>query len=148
MHDQWHLGLARRLVDTAQVVTPALNIIEGIVGREGTGFQRGKNRALGLIVAGINLVAVDSLASYLMGFDPQQLGYLKLAAEAGLGPNRIEELKIFTEHQGELLACRDAGSLRISPPFRVITNILGEDPDPFQTAGSDPGDSFFGRSKA
>jgi hypothetical protein len=68
---RWQEGLARRLTDTAQVIRPALNIVEGIVGREGTGFQRGRNRTLGLAVAGVNPVAVDSLTSYLMGFDPQ-----------------------------------------------------------------------------
>jgi uncharacterized protein (DUF362 family) len=28
---------------------------------------------LGLVIAGTNMVAVDSLASYLMGFDPLEL---------------------------------------------------------------------------
>ncbi len=151
LHRRWQEGLARRLVDTAQVIRPALNIVEGIVGREGTGFQRGRNRALGLVVAGVNMVAVDSLASYLMGFDPRQLVYLQLAAEAGLGTNDIHELRVYLEQDGELLPCAQVDSLRIDPPFRVISNIMGEEPDPFHLAGTvsgDPSDSFFGRSKA
>ncbi|MGE5222068.1 MAG: DUF362 domain-containing protein, partial [Omnitrophica WOR_2 bacterium] len=151
MHEQWQIGLARRLVDTAQVIHPALNIVEGIVGREGTGFQRGRNRALGLVVAGINMVAVDSLASYLMGFEPQEILYLRLAAGAGLGEIEISRLRVYTEQEGEIIACPDVARLRIDPPFRVIKNIQGEDPDPFGLAGSgivDASDTFFGKSKA
>ena len=32
MHELWQMGLARRLADTAQVLRPALNIVEGVVG--------------------------------------------------------------------------------------------------------------------
>jgi len=144
MHARWQEGLARRLVDTARVLHPALNVIEGIVGREGTGFQRGRNRSLGLVVAGINLAAVDSLASWLMGFDPQQLVFLRLAAEAGLGPNRVEALKVYTVQDGALQPCADPAALRIDPPFRVISGVKGEQIDPFQLSaqaipgGSDP----------
>ncbi len=126
MHAIWQAGLARRLIDTAQVIRPALNIIEGIVGREGTGFQRGRNRTLGLAVAGINMVAVDSLASYLMGFDPLHLVYTRLAAEAGLGQNDVHKLRVYVERDGELVLCPDIDSMRITPPFRVISGIKGE----------------------
>lgn len=150
MHELWQLGLAKRLVDTAQVIRPALTIVEGVVGREGTGFQRGQNRLLGLVVAGTNVVAVDALASYIMGFDPQALIYLKLAAEAGVGCNEVSKLKVYTEVLGDLNLCQDVETLRITPPFHVITNTLGEDPNPFQIKESvvDPSDSFFGKSHA
>lgn len=147
MHERWQEGLARRLVDTARVIRPALTLVEGIVGREGTGFQRGRNRNLGLVVAGVNLVAVDSLTSFLMGFDPQRLIYLCTAAAAGLGQDRIEMLKVYVERDGDLYRCEDLDALhalRITPPFRVISGIKGEDLDPFHLsaqafpAGNDP----------
>ena len=152
MHEAWQSGLARRLIDTAQVVRPTLNIIEGIVGREGTGFQRGRNRKLGLSIAGSNIVAVDSVASYLMGFEPSEIVYLRMASEAGLGSAQIEKLRIYTasEDQAPTLR-REPAALRVSPPFHVITNTLGEAPDPFQDESLgviDPSDTFFGKSKS
>ena len=147
MHLRWQEGLARRLVDTAQVIQPALNVVDGIVGREGTGFQRGRNRLLGLVVAGINMVAVDSLASYLVGFDPESLVYLQLAARAGLGENRVEKLNVLTARDGELRPCPSLNALRtmqVQPPFRVISGVRGEDLNPFPfdpgavPAGNDP----------
>ena len=136
MHRRWQDGLARRLVDTAQVIHPALNVVEGIIAREGTGFQRGRNRPLGLVVAGTNMVAVDSLVSYLVGFDPQSLIYLQLADQAGLGQSRVEKLNVLVSRDGDLVPCRDLATLLVQPPFRVISGILGENLSPFSF---DPG---------
>ena len=134
-HLRWQIGLARRLADTAQVIRPALNLVEGVIGREGTGFQRGRSHALGLAVAGVNMVAVDAVASYLMGFDPQQLIYLQVAAEAGLGVSELRRLRVYEEREGELIPCADLDRLRADPPFRVITNIVGENVGLFQEDG-------------
>jgi uncharacterized protein (DUF362 family) len=131
MHELWQTHLAMRLVDTAQVLRPALNIVEGVVGREGTGFQHGQNRPLGLVIAGVNVVAVDSAASWLAGFNPLELIYLKMAAAAGLGENDPARLAFYTGQAGELIRCAEPTAMRIDPPFRVIRNIMGEGPDPF-----------------
>ncbi len=125
MHECWQLGLAHRLADLAQVIQPQLNIIEGVVGRDGTGFQNGKNYTLGLAVAGINMVAVDSVASYLMGYDPQKLIYLKVAAEAGLGVNDIRQLSVYVvQEDGSIAPCPDVDTLRTQPPLRVINKVV------------------------
>lgn len=124
-HELWQDGLARRLVDTAKAVQPRLSVIEGVVGRDGTGFQRGQNFALGLVVAGLNIVAVDSVASYLMGFDPLDLVYLRVATKAGLGCNDLRHLHIYEVQDGEIVPCPDVAALRADPPFQVIRNITG-----------------------
>ena len=126
-HEAWQYGLARRLADLAQVITPSLNVIEGIVGRDGTGFRNGQNYPLGLVIAGINMVAVDSLTSAIMGFDPQELIYLKVAASIGLGCNDLRQLKVYIASGGILEICPDLGALRVHLPFQVIRGILNED---------------------
>ncbi|MHB9033437.1 MAG: DUF362 domain-containing protein [Anaerolineae bacterium] len=118
-HEYWQRGLARRLADLGQVITPRLNIVEGIVGRDGTGFQHGSNITLGLVVAGINMVAVDSVASYLMGFDPEKLIYLQTAARAGLGSNRLEDLRFYELINNDLVACHSIDEYKANPPFEV-----------------------------
>ena len=127
LHEQWQMGLARRLIDLAQVVQPRLNIVEGVVARDGTGFNRGRNYPLGLCVAGVNMVAVDSMASYLMGFDPQSLIYLRMAAGAGLGTNDLSRLRVYCVDDGAIVPCRDVAALRARPPLRVISDIKGEE---------------------
>jgi uncharacterized protein (DUF362 family) len=115
--------IAYRLADLAQVVQPHLNVVEGIVGRDGTGFERGQNHRLGLVVAGVNMVAVDSVSSYLMGFDPGRLIYLQIAVATGLGNNDISQLKVYSIEGGELTRCQDVEALRLRPHFRVIRPI-------------------------
>jgi uncharacterized protein (DUF362 family) len=126
LHAAWGQGLARRLVDLAQVITPALNLVEGVVGRDGTGFRHGRNYPLGLVIAGINMVAVDSIASYLMGFDPQKLIYLQAATSAGLGCSDPAQLRVYLACGEELRLCTDLESLRVQPPFRAVRDILGD----------------------
>ncbi len=108
------------------MVQPRLNIVEGVIAREGTGFNRGRNRALGLAVAGTNMVAVDAVASTLMGFDPQALIYLRMAAEAGLGTSDVHRLRILTVENDEIVPCKDWTAFAAQPPLQVISDILGE----------------------
>jgi uncharacterized protein (DUF362 family) len=127
MHELWQTGLAKRLADLAQVIQPQLNLVEGVVGRDGTGFHRGRNFPLGLVVAGTNVVAVDTVASYLMGFDPARLVYLNVASAVGLGDNNLANLRIYEVVDGSVLPCRSLEALRAPEPFQVIRDIIGEE---------------------
>ena len=111
---------------------PALNVVEGVVGRDGTGFHQGKNHPLGLCIAGTNAATVDAFASWLMGFDPLKLIYLQTAAAAGLGEIDPRRFEVYTVEIGGLVRCRDAAGLRIDPPFRVLLETTDEDPDRYR----------------
>lgn len=125
LHQRWQNGLARRLVDTAQIVRPDLNVVEGVVGRDGTGFRHGRNHALGLVIVGINMVAVDAVASFLMGFDPENITCLRLANEIGLGPNTMRDITVCVAHDGDVRACDDVSALRAGTPFTVFSSLPG-----------------------
>jgi uncharacterized protein (DUF362 family) len=127
MHEVWQQRHSMRLVDAAKVIKPALNVVEGIVGRDGTAFSEGNNYPTGLSVAGTSMVSVDTVASYLMGFDPKKLVVLRVATEAGLGTNDLSQLKVYEVKDGDLVPCRDLSALRAKPPFRVISRTKDED---------------------
>ena len=126
LHEIWQAGLGKRLADLAKVVTPGFNVVEGIVGRDGTGFQRGRNFALGMAIAGVNLVAVDSITTYIMGFDPRSIVYLKYAHEAGLGNIDPALLHVYTFEDGQIQLCEDISKLRTPTPFHAIRDIIGD----------------------
>ena len=126
LHERWQAGLARRLADTSKIAVPRLNVIEGVVGRDGTGFRNGANYAIGLVVAGINAVAVDAVASYLMGFDPSSIIYLRVAAEAGLGTHDLGAIRVIEVDGGRLVRCDEPARLR-GEPFRVISRLPSAD---------------------
>ena len=125
-HDLYQAGLGRRLADLAKVIKPGLNIVEGVIARDGTGFQRGRNFPLGMAIAGINMVAVDSITSYIMGFDPTDLIYLKIAHGAGLGNNDPASLHVYVVEDGQIRPCKDITRVRAAEPFHVIRGIAGE----------------------
>ncbi len=126
LHRLWQQGLAVRLADLAKVIKPDLNIVEGVVARDGTGFNRGQNYALGMSVAGINPVSVDSVTSYIMGFNPLELVYLQIAHSAGLGNHDLARIQIYLADGDKISPCDDPRTIRTPVPFRVIRDILGD----------------------
>ena len=114
--DRW----AQKICDVHSVVKPSLNIIEGIVGRDGTGFQRGNNFSTGLVIAGANSFSVDAVASYLVGFDPAKLGYLIKAKERGLWNLSLDKITVYEVEGSTLRPCEDLGEYVYERPFEVI----------------------------
>ena len=113
-------SFCQKLSDLSCAVKPDLNVVEGIVGRDGTGFNRGRNFPTKLCVAGVNVVAVDAVTSYLMGFDPEEIGYLKIAARRGLGPHSLKDIQVYGVQDGELVRCEDVERFVWRPPFEVL----------------------------
>jgi uncharacterized protein (DUF362 family) len=112
--------LCRKLCDLSLASKPDLNVIEGIVGRDGTAFHHGKNIQTNLVIAGKNVVSVDAVGSYLMGFDPTGIGYLKIAAQRGLGVIDIEKIEIYEACDGRLNPCSDIARFMSQIPFEVL----------------------------
>jgi uncharacterized protein (DUF362 family) len=46
------------------------------------------------VFAGADVMAVDTIAAYFMGFNPQNIPHLKLAAENGIGEYRMERIEV------------------------------------------------------
>ena len=88
-------------------------------------------RPAGLAIAGVTMVAVDSVASYLMGYDPRRPVCLQVAAQAGLGSHDLNQLHVYLVQDGEVVPCRDLDAYRIVPPLRVLSGIVGQPDDLF-----------------
>ena len=73
------------LLDIYQNVKPALNIMDAVVGLEGKGpGSAGKPKKVGLIIASENAVALDIVASRIIGYDPLDIKTIKYAIERKL----------------------------------------------------------------
>ena len=102
LHDRL-IRLPRVLSDMAQWMRPSLNVVDGIVALNKQEWH-GEILMPGVILAGTNIVATDSVGARVMGFDPRgdypeapfyyRRNVIKLAAEAGLGPNRADEIEV------------------------------------------------------
>ena len=78
------------IVDVCLYKKPALSIVDASVALQG-GHLSGRKKHLGLILAGLDPVAVDTVGSELLGHDPGWVHYLTLA-EGRLGSMRDIEL--------------------------------------------------------
>lgn len=78
----------------AQEVYPDLAVIDGFVGMEGNGPIRGTPFDSRVAIASLDALAADTVATRVMGFDPQRILYLSAMAEAGMGQADIEKINI------------------------------------------------------
>mgnify|MGYP000280108805 CR=1 FL=1 len=75
-----HLKIHQKLVDLLHVLNPEFVIVDGIIG----GANSESNTVPvdhGVMIAGNSVIEVDAVSSYLMGFEPESIGYIRKAAE-------------------------------------------------------------------
>ncbi len=85
------------LVDIFSVTQPRLTIMDAIEAMEGAGPADGVVRPLGLILASTDAVAVDAVASHIVGLDPLKLGTTAEAHRRGLGQGDLTHIDVVGE---------------------------------------------------
>lgn len=88
-------GYAQRACDSVAAHRGFLCIVEGVIGRDGTAFHSGKDILTNLAIGGVSPVSIDAVTAYLMGHDPRNIGFLKVAHERGLGEIDPERIPVF-----------------------------------------------------
>lgn len=81
------------LAKLAPWVWPHVAVLDGFEAMEGEGPTDGTPVDWRIALAGTDALAVDTLATHLMGFDPAEVGYLHYCHQLGLGegdPARID----------------------------------------------------------
>jgi uncharacterized protein (DUF362 family) len=87
-------AMNRNLVALAKRVKPHLAVVDGFVGMHREGPRHGTPIKLGTVIAGTDAVAVDAVATAVMGFDPRSIGYLVYAQAAGLGTANLDAITV------------------------------------------------------
>lgn len=94
-----HLMLPHRenfaglIVDIAEIVKPAISVIDGVWAMEGDGPSAGEPRKAGVIIISDNPYAADVAAGRIIGIDWRDNPVLKCAAERGLiDPDTVDML--------------------------------------------------------
>ncbi len=88
-----HSSLHKKIADLAGLVNPKLSVIDGIVGAEGNEIS-GSPVPMGLIIAGTDYVAVDTVGSAVMGYSAEECEYLHYGAQKGLGTCNLSEIEV------------------------------------------------------
>ncbi len=89
------------LADIAFHIKPRFAIVDAITSMEGEGPLAGSIRKTGLIIMGNDLVAVDAVIAYIMGFDPQRDPTIRAAEKIKLGNSRFAEIDVLGDGKME-----------------------------------------------
>ncbi|SHJ83880.1 DUF362 domain-containing protein [Paramaledivibacter caminithermalis] len=123
-----HEDLHGFIVSMAQKIPIDLTIVSADKAMIGTGPSTGKSvDSKGLILAGTDPVAVDTIGARLLGFLPQAVYYLYQTYKAGIGEAKPEnmELKGLTLEEAERLFSLSAYNTEIVLDKGSIKNIHG-----------------------
>lgn len=87
-----HFG--RVVADLYACIKPTLNIMDAIVCMEGNGPSTGERKKAGLILASTDGVALDSVASQIIGFREDEVDIIRFASESFYGISALNRIKI------------------------------------------------------
>jgi uncharacterized protein (DUF362 family) len=92
-----HKHLSERLALIAKSINLRFAVVDAIYGLNKHGPMHGDVVDVGAILVGDNPVATDSIASQLMGFDPQSIHHIVVASNTGLGSYKNQDIEILAD---------------------------------------------------
>lgn len=101
MRNVTHFALM--LLDITSLVKPALVLMDAVVGMEGDGPATGPLRDVGLILASRDSIALDAVATSIVGFDPLKVPTLREAATRGLWTGQVGDIETLGASVDEVL---------------------------------------------
>ena len=87
---------SRLLIDLFALIRPRLrlHVMDAVVAMEGDGPSGGSPREVGVVLASADAVALDSVASRMMGYRERQVPTVRLAEERGLGVAALDRIEV------------------------------------------------------
>lgn len=113
---KFHRNLARAVVQLNKIIRPHLNIVDGTVVKDNPP----------VLVAGSDIVAVDSVASRIMGFQPETIDMIRFGQEEGLGEMELDRIRIEGEDLSGLNMNLEVPSKKLAREFPSIEFGLEE----------------------
>jgi uncharacterized protein (DUF362 family) len=93
-HSWIHETLVDLLVIQKEIHTGVFAVMDGTTAGNGPGPRTMFPVVKNVMLASADQVAIDAVAAKLMGFDPGEIGYIRMAHEAGLGVGDPAEIRI------------------------------------------------------
>ncbi len=130
---------ARMLADIHRCKAPALNIMDGIVAMEGNGPGSGNPTSMGLLLVSTDPVAMDTVFSNLIYFDPEQVPTCVQGEKLGIGTMDKTKIRLLLledsltcdKSDTNLTAAREISADELvakfgKPDFDIIRNEKGK----------------------
>ncbi len=95
-------GLTQCVIDLNKIALPHLTVLDGTIAMEGAGPIFGTPIHFGLIVGSFDTLAADAVAASIMGYSNEEVPYLQVAEEQGLGTADLKKIEIVGEDLGKV----------------------------------------------
>jgi uncharacterized protein (DUF362 family) len=102
-NDKWCLHTGENIINNfchfnmfhlAQEIYPDLAVIDGFEAMEGNGPTHGTPVDSRVALASLDPLAADTVATKIMGFDPNRILYIRAMNEAGMGQAELEKIEV------------------------------------------------------
>jgi uncharacterized protein (DUF362 family)/Pyruvate/2-oxoacid:ferredoxin oxidoreductase delta subunit len=93
---------AQVITDILSLRPPTLTIMDAILSMEGDGPSSGNPRWSNLLLASSDPVAIDAIASEIIGLNPSRVPTIRIASEAGLGIGWPEAVNVVGERLADV----------------------------------------------
>ncbi len=93
---------ALMLLELCEQLAPALTIVDAVVGMEGDGPGSGDPVQIGALLAGADPLAIDTVATELVGMTTEQVWTQQVARNSGRTLTHIEELELLGSQLADL----------------------------------------------
>ncbi|NJC87967.1 MAG: DUF362 domain-containing protein [Desulfuromonas sp.] len=127
---------ALMLLELAEHFPPALSIMDAVIGMEGNGPGSGDPVRIGALLASPHPLALDTVATALVGFSERQVWTQRMARESGRPGSRMDEVTVIGPELASLRpkSFRPAPSSDIgfglpAPAKRLLRNTLTARPE-------------------
>ncbi len=91
------------LFQLSQIAYPDLGVVDAFTSMEGDGPIDGTPVNTRLAIASVDPLALDTLGTKIMGFDPTQILYMSSMNEAGLGQGDLDKIKVLGANLNDCL---------------------------------------------
>jgi len=115
-----HKRLDEILPFLAKTIRCDMTIVDGITCMEGNGPTVGNPIEVGILVAGRDIVSIDSMSSRIMGFEPSSIPHIAKTAELGVG--QLEDYDIIGDNWKNY-ACRFERPYSIKATFKTLKTL-------------------------
>lgn len=100
-----HDKFAKLLAHICSTVKPTLNVLDAVIGIEGDGpGMKGEIRPIGLIMISSDAVALDAVASKIMGLEPYDIPTTVAGAQLGVGQANLNNIELLGDNIEEFIA--------------------------------------------
>ncbi|MEM2704739.1 MAG: DUF362 domain-containing protein [Candidatus Bathyarchaeia archaeon] len=125
-----HNSLSQKLVDILKVIRPDYTLVDGIWALQGNGSipsnpEEYVIKDMNVLIGGTDVVAVDAIASMLMGYNPENIDVLRIAAYEGIGKAHFKDIEVVGRNLNEVKRNFIKPDLRVQAVYPNVEVYMG-----------------------